>query len=137
MMKTHRDTLVVTYFLRSNQEDGIDLMRERLSADCPTMRWTLSHGSPVWISDPESPVVRSVQSLWVDEDGVSLPAVTTHATMEAGILAQKFPETTWVSLGATIHGMHTIDEHIFIRDFEVFAHRMRSLIGGPETDGCE
>lgn len=54
--------------------------------------------------------------------------MTTHATMESGVLAEKFPQTQWVSFGATCHDMHTTREHIYLCDLEEFCERLKNII---------
>ena len=51
-----------------------------------------------------------------------------HATMEAGTLAEKFPNTEWVSIGASCNDMHTTGEHIYLRDLEEFCGRLERII---------
>lgn len=51
-----------------------------------------------------------------------------HATMEAGTLAEKYPNTEWVSIGASCHDMHTTREHIYLSDLEEFCGRLEKII---------
>lgn len=103
-------------------------MKTNLTTSLPKTEWTMSQDTPVWLSDTASPFVASIQEVFRDTDNEPLPAITIHATVEAGMLAQKYPKTQWVSVGATIHNMHTTEEYINIRDFEEFVERMETLI---------
>ena len=58
----------------------------------------------------------------------AVDAIVTHATIEAGTLAEKYPDTEWVSIGATCHDMHTTREHIYLRDLEEFCERLEALL---------
>ena len=120
--------IMTSYFLRSNLIDGIEPMKTNLTTSLPKTEWTMSQDTPVWLSDTASPFVASIQEVFRDTDNEPLPAITIHATVEAGMLAQKYPKTQWVSVGATIHNMHTTEEYINIRDFEEFVERMETLI---------
>jgi di/tripeptidase len=57
-----------------------------------------------------------------------VPTVVTHATVEVGILADKYPGTQWLSMGATCHNMHTTREHIYLADLEEFCERLERII---------
>jgi len=120
--------ITTSYFLRSNLIDGIEPMKTNLTTSLPETEWTMSQDTPVWLSDTASPFVTTIQEVFRDTDDEPLPTITIHATVEAGMLAQKYPQTQWVSVGATIHHMHTTDEYIETKDFEKFVERMEALI---------
>lgn len=120
--------ITTSYFLRSNLVDGIEPMKTNLITGRPETEWTMSQDTPVWLSDTTSPFVTTIQEVFRDTDDEPLPAITIHATVEAGMLAQKYPQTQWVSIGATIHNMHTTEEYIETKDFEKFIKRMEALI---------
>lgn len=120
--------IMTSYFLRSNLIDGIEPMKTNLTTSLPETEWTMSQDTPVWLSDTASPFVTTIQEVFRDIDDEPLPAITIHATVEAGMLAQKYPQTQWVSIGATIHHMHTTEEYIETKDFEKFVERMEALI---------
>lgn len=103
-------------------------MKTKLIHALPETEWTTSQETPVWLSDTASPFVARIQEVFRDADDEPLPAITIHATVEAGMLAQKYPQTQWVSVGATIHYMHTTEEYIETKDFEKFVERMEALI---------
>jgi dipeptidase D len=86
--------------------------------------WTMSHESPPWNNDTTSQFLNNIQTSFVDRDGTPLPLKTTHAAVECGILSKKYPQTEWISVGATISDMHTTRESILVKDFEEFVERM-------------
>lgn len=61
-------------------------------------------------------------------NGKKVPAMVTHATVEVGTLAEKYPDTEWISIGASCHDMHTTREHIYLADLEEFCERMERII---------
>jgi dipeptidase D len=69
-----------------------------------------------------------MQEFFVDQEGVSLHTTVSHAAVECGILAKKYPQTNWVSVGATINNMHTTQESIQIQDFQKFVERMEQIL---------
>lgn len=89
----------------------------------------MDHESPPWNTiHTASPLIKTVQEFFQDEEGIPIPCITTHAAVECGILAKKYPQTEWVSVGASISDMHTTRESIKIHDFREFTERMEALI---------
>ena len=124
-------TLTWCYFLRTNIVGGIEPMREKIVSAFNSVSWVnfeLSHEWPVWLADAHSPFVQWILTSIKSYNGKSIPAITMHATMEAGTLAEKFPETQWVSIGASCHDMHTTREHIYLADLEEFCGRFEKII---------
>ncbi len=106
-------------------------MREKISgnfSEIAELNWSLSHESPVWLADADSPFVKKILESIESVNGKKIPAITTHATVEVSTLAEKYPDTEWVSIGATCHDMHTTREHISLSDLEEFCERMERII---------
>lgn len=124
-----KNTLLSTdYFLRTNLPGNIEIMQAEITARLSETTWTLSHQSPVWLVDDNSPLIKRLQEAFRNKDNEPLPAITIHAAVEAGVLAEKFPHTQWVSVGATVHHMHTTKEYIKTKDFERFIERMEKFL---------
>lgn len=136
-MKLVEGSLTWCYFLRTNIVGGIEPMKNKILDTFNRLdqlngwnilNWSLSHEWPVWLADANSPFVRWILESIKSYNGKSIPAITMHATMEAGTLAEKFPNTEWVSIGASCHDMHTIREHIYLTDLEEFCGRLEKII---------
>lgn len=126
-------TLITHYFLRSNLPQGIEEMEKIFLEDNKT-QWTMTQKSPPWVNTTQEISLSSLlESTFIDEDNNALPCVTTHAAVECGLLAQKYPQTEWISIGATVHNMHTVEEYIEIRDFEEFVERVKNLLSKIEN----
>ncbi len=102
-------------------------MKNDIIAGLPETTWTLSHESPPWICASETPLLSKIQEIFF-RDNEPIPALTTHAAVEAGLLSKKYPQTQWLSVGATIHDMHTTKESITTKDLEAFTERMEKFI---------
>lgn len=128
ILSLKKKILSLHYFLRTNIEDGIEPMKNDIINWLSDTTWTLSHESPPWCSHLTSSLLRDIQETFVDEEEIPLPLITTHATVEAGLLSKKYPQTEWVSVGATISDMHTTRESLRIKDFEEFVEKLERLI---------
>ncbi len=138
------------YFLRTNIPWGVAPLKDTIQSSFKELQklnqhhkvsWSLSHESPVWLVESESPFVKKIletinnppfwslsataDELWTRR---TVSAVGTHATIEVSTLAEKYPKTEWVSVGATCHDMHTTREHIHLCDLEEFCERMKRII---------
>lgn len=102
-------------------------MKNDIIAGLPETTWTLSHESPPWICASETPLLSKIQEIFC-RDNEPIPTLTTHAAVEAGLLSKKYPQTQWLSVGATIHDMHTTKESITTKDLEAFTERMEKFI---------
>lgn len=102
-------------------------MKNDIIAGLPETTWTLSHESPPWICASETPLLSKIQEIFC-RDNEPIPTLTTHAAVEAGLLSKKYPQTQWLSVGATIHDMHTTKESIATKDLEAFTERMEKFI---------
>ncbi len=103
-------------------------MKNDILTGLPEMTWTMSHESPPWNNNAHSLLLDQIQKAFLNEENESIPLLTTHAAVECGLLAKKYPQTEWISVGATISDMHTTRESIKIKDFEEFIERMELFI---------
>lgn len=119
------------YFLRTNEKNGLNRMRRKITKGLEKyeINWEIGNEIAAWANNPESEFVQSIlTSVREQSKKYDLPAVVMHATMEAGILAEKYPDTEWVSMGATVYNMHSIHEHIYKKDLEEFCHRLERVV---------
>lgn len=124
------------YFLRTNTLGGIAPMKRKITdtfAKFPqsklhALSYELDHETPVWYADPENEFIQNIAETVSGKKWPQVPTVVTHATVEVGILADKYPGTQWLSMGATCHNMHTTREHIYLADLEEFCERLERII---------
>lgn len=105
---------------------------EKLSSSAETKKqpvsYELDHETPVWFADPDNDFIQNIAKTINNKKEIKIPTIATHATVEVGILADKYPGTQWVSIGATCHNMHTTREHIYLTDLEEFCKRLERII---------
>lgn len=124
------------YFLRTNTPGGIAPMKRKITdtfgkfpqSKIHAVSYEFDHETPVWFADPDNEFIHQIADTMSGKKGPKIPTVATHATVEVGILADKYPGTQWVSIGATCHNMHTTREHIYLRDLEEFCERLERII---------
>ena len=124
------------YFLRTNTPGGIAPMKRKITEKLSNFPQTkahpvsfeLDHETPVWYADSDNDFIQNIANIVSGKKGTKIPTVATHATVEVGILADKYPGTQWISMGATCHNMHTSREHIYLADLEEFCERLERVI---------
>lgn len=114
----------MSYFLRTNLENGMEPMKNDIIMGLPNTNWTMNHESPPWSNTIQSDLLVRIQESFLDEENHPIPLLMTHAAVEAGLLSKKYPQTEWVSVGATIADMHTTRESIQENDFKEFTERV-------------
>lgn len=115
-------TWALDYFLRSNKKNGIEIMREKIFSSLSVLQWQESCSTRAWVSTLSDFTSKIQTHFW------DIPPIITHATMEAGVLSDKYPDIEWVSVGPTVANMHTVDESFLVSDFDSFAQSMFSLV---------
>lgn len=119
------------YFIRTNILGGIQPMKKKILSSyekSKRLEWGFDHELPVWYASPDSPFVQGILASIRSYNKSPITIQTMHATMEAGMLSVKYPDTQWVSMCATCHDMHTTREHIYKADLKEFCGRLERVI---------
>lgn len=90
-------------------------------------------GYPGWAPNPESDLVRRAVAVHERVFGEPPAIKAVHAGLECGILIQKLPGLDAVSLGPTIRGAHSPDEHTQISSVARFDHLLREILAELAT----
>jgi len=75
---------------------------------------------PGWNPNPDSAILRVLESKYEVLFGVKPDVVACHAGLECGILGQNYPEMDMISFGPTIKGAHSPDERVSIKSVQKF-----------------
>ncbi|MCM4153173.1 aminoacyl-histidine dipeptidase [Arenibacter sp. N53] len=81
---------------------------------------TLSGDYPGWDPNPDSDVLKLLQSKYVELFKEQPKVVACHAGLECGILGQNYPDVDMISFGPTIKGAHSPDERASISSLQKF-----------------
>jgi dipeptidase D len=83
---------------------------------------------PAWTREPDSPLLAAALRAHEDVLGTPARATTIHAGLECGILADRLPGLTAISIGPKIVSPHSPDERIEIQSVERFWSFLRGLL---------
>jgi dipeptidase D len=89
---------------------------DRVSAHCSLAGFQTDHigGYPGWKPEPDSDLVKLVNSVHKEMFGGEMKIVAIHAGLECGIIGEKYPGMQMVSIGPDMWDVHTPEEHLSI-----------------------
>jgi dipeptidase D len=108
--------LAVTAMSRSSVDSELDDVGQMITSvwDLAGVDVVLSGRFAGWNPDPDSPILLMMKQVYHDMYGQE-PAVTAlHAGLECGAIVSKYPGMDAISIGPTLHDVHTPDERIEI-----------------------
>lgn len=94
---------------------------------------SIERGYPGWQPDPEAPLVRRTAEVYERLYGKAAEVKAVHAGLECGILAEKVPGLTAVSIGPDIRGAHSPDERASIPSTARFYALLGALLADLAT----
>lgn len=90
---------------------------------------------PGWEPVAQSPIVKTMRSLYVNLYGEEPHVMACHAGLECGIIGERYPNLEMVSFGPTIKGAHSPDERASISSVQKFwKWTLETLKNIPEKD---
>jgi dipeptidase D len=69
---------------------------------------------PGWNPDPESPILGLMEATYRDLYGQEPEVTAVHAGLECGVIGAKYPGMDMISIGPTLHDVHSPAERLFI-----------------------
>jgi dipeptidase D len=75
---------------------------------------------PGWKPNPESPILKTMKSVYQDNFGKEPKVTAIHAGLECGIISQAYPGLDMISFGPTINYPHSPDEEVDIKTVQKF-----------------
>lgn len=81
---------------------------------------TFSGEYPGWNPNPDSNILRVLETQYENIFGTKPKVVACHAGLECGILGQNYPDMDMISYGPTIKGAHSPDEQVSISSVQKF-----------------
>ena len=81
---------------------------------------TFSGEYPGWNPNPNSDILKVLESQYETIFGAKAKVVACHAGLECGILGQNYPDMDMISYGPTIRGAHSPDERVSISSVQKF-----------------
>lgn len=83
---------------------------------------------PGWNPNPDSSILRVLESKYESLFGAKPNVVACHAGLECGILGRNYPEMDMISFGPTIRGAHSPDERASITSVQKFWKFIREIL---------
>jgi len=115
---------------RSSVESGKwDLAHSLESAfDLAGCRVKFSGDYPGWTPNPNSEILKVVDTLYQNNFGEKANIAACHAGLECGILGSHYPDMDMVSFGPTIKGAHSPDERASISSTQKFWTFLKDIL---------
>ncbi len=122
--------LRISFMLRSNSDaDKISLIKS-ITSLIEYIGGTVEMGDnyPAWEYHPESPLRGVMTEVYEEMYGRKPTVNSIHAGLECGILTEKLPGADMVSIGPTMHNVHTPEERLDIKSaVRVWEYLLRVL----------
>ncbi|MCK0146889.1 aminoacyl-histidine dipeptidase [Arenibacter sp. F26102] len=115
-------TVKIACLTRSSVEAGKMELANSLKGNFETAGYqvTLSGDYPGWDPNPDSDILKLLQSKYVELFKDQPNVVACHAGLECGILGKNYPDVDMISFGPTIKGAHSPDERASISSLQKF-----------------
>ncbi len=118
------------FSLRSSSETELDALAARLKEKL------LSFGAvcrehdryPAWAYTADSRLLQKYRCVYRSLYGAEPRVCAIHAGLECGVIRQAIPDMDMISLGPTMHQVHTVSERLDIASLERFWEMLRRLI---------
>jgi dipeptidase D len=83
---------------------------------------------PGWKPEPNSDIVRKLQSVHEEVFGHPAKLIAMHAGLECGVIGEKYPGMQMVSFGPTIVNPHSPDERVEISSVQGFWKYLKAVL---------
>jgi dipeptidase D len=107
-------------------EQQIGLQHTQTAALCGFAVETDAHAG--WDGDPDSELVRLASHVFREQFGQELEVCAVHAGLEPGVLGEKNPELTMISMGPNLHDLHAVTERADLPSVIQFTRYLAALL---------
>ena len=83
---------------------------------------------PGWKPEPNSDIVRKLQSVHEEVFGEPAKLIAMHAGLECGVIGEKYPGMQMASFGPTIVDPHSPNERVEISSVESFWKYLKAAL---------
>lgn len=121
-VKVKAGAIKIACLTRSSVEAGKEELARSLRSvfEKAGYKVALSGDYPGWNPNPDSAILKVLESKYVELFKEEPKVVACHAGLECGILGQNYPEVDMISFGPTIKGAHSPDERASISSVQKF-----------------
>ncbi|MBQ5612525.1 MAG: M20/M25/M40 family metallo-hydrolase, partial [Clostridia bacterium] len=123
-------TLTFVFSSRSSKENALDGSVEELEALASSLGCTARHYSryPGWEYAKVSPLRDAYLRAFRDVTGRDAAVNVIHAGLECGIICSKLPDMDVISIGPSMHDIHSPDEALELSSTETFCQTLMRLM---------
>lgn len=107
-------------------ERQMGLQHIQTAALCGFAVETDSHAG--WDGDPDSELVRLASHVFREQFGRELEVCAVHAGLEPGVLGEKNPDLTMISMGPDLHDLHAVTERAELPSVVQFTRFIAALL---------
>ena len=124
------DTVTFVFASRSAMESRLDASTQQLDALASAIGATTKHHSryPGWNFAPVSAVRERYLAAYREVTGEDAAVNVIHAGLECGIISANLPDMDIISIGPTMHDIHSPDEALDLDSVELFWKTVERLI---------
>ena len=130
VVQTDAATLTFVFSSRSSKESALDGSVEELDALAASLGYTARHYSryPGWEYAKVSPLRDAYLRAFRDVTGRDAAVNVIHAGLECGIICSKLPDMDVISIGPSMHDIHSPDEALELSSTETFCQTLVRLM---------
>jgi len=107
---------------RSSIHSALEATRARIKAvsDLAGAKTEFLEGYPAWSPNLESPLLKTMKTVYKEVTGEDVEIMAIHAGLECGIIGDKFSGMDMISFGPELKNPHSPDEKVHIGSVERF-----------------
>jgi dipeptidase D len=115
---------------RSAIESSKQAAARMVATVCRLAGFAVEHGAgyPGWKPDPDSEIVRKLQTVHQELFGQPAKLIAMHAGLECGVIGEKYPGMQMVSFGPQIVDPHSPNERVQISSVQTFWTYLRAVL---------
>lgn len=131
IVQSRKGKIVINTLLRSSVETAKDALAQSIQAVfelASADEITFDGAYPGWKPNPDSAILKAMQTLYEQLYGRKPAVMAIHAGLECGILGSKYPNWDMISFGPTICSPHSPDERVNIASVGKFWEYLKATL---------
>ncbi|MFV0290556.1 MAG: aminoacyl-histidine dipeptidase [Mangrovibacterium sp.] len=114
--------IIISFLMRSSVDSAKAFLGQRIASvfELAGAHTKFSGAYPGWQPNLSSPILKTMQDVYLQMHGKTPEIKAVHAGLECGILGSKYPNWDMISFGPTIRFPHSPDEKVNIESVSKF-----------------
>lgn len=116
VLETNTDNIVLNYALRSNKENALCALEEKMScfAKYNNCSFDISGRYSPWEFKDNSDLQKLYIETYFQENGVKPNVIAIHAGLECAVFSSKIKDIDCIAIGPEMHDIHSVNERLSI-----------------------